>query len=182
MVIRTKQSLHGSINTPLKLVGRINVGSVVEQPNTYILRDEDGNEVVAVFTGSEVVFTATENDIRKGAVAATNQGVTVGTKVIPSYHTLEGAKLIQAGKRFVVTLQNYEYTKMQALICKYNSSLQKSVAVDKVSINSYVYPVGSTEVIASVTLDHATKAVDFGIINETAKPCVIRYFTYKEID
>ena len=46
---------------------------------TYTLLMQDGTEVIAVEFDEELVFTATADDIRKGTVAATASGVTVGT-------------------------------------------------------------------------------------------------------
>ena len=147
---------------------------------TYILVDEKGNEVAATLVDNETSFDATANDIRQGKVAATNSGVTVGTKEIPAYHTMEGAKVITAGKPFVVTLQRYNYTKLQVLICAYNTSLANSVATEKVSINGKVYAVNSTSEIATVTIDDENKQISLGIVNEGSSPCIMRYFTYKE--
>ena len=59
------------------------------QGGTFLLCDEAGTEVVAVVVGEETLFTATENDIRLGAVAATDKGVTTGEKFIPSYVVTE---------------------------------------------------------------------------------------------
>lgn len=151
---------------------------------TYILIDEDGNEIPAVFVADEVVFDATENDIREGMTAATAEGVTTGTKVIPSYHTTEGIKYIPVGDPLSVTLidqDRYDYTKLQAIICRYNTSLPESVATEKVSIDGSTYAVNSADVIASVIKDHTTKTIDFGIINNGDSPLVLRYFTCKEI-
>lgn len=46
---------------------------------TVILEDADGNQVTGVIVGSEVVFTATDEDVRKGKVYASDHGVSVGT-------------------------------------------------------------------------------------------------------
>lgn len=54
-------------------------GGIIEiAPDTIILIDEDGNEVAAHLTDSEVELTATANDIRLGTTAITNDGVTHG--------------------------------------------------------------------------------------------------------
>lgn len=152
------------------------------ETQTYILVDEDGNEVPAVLVSEETVFTATANDIRLGTVAATAEGVTEGTKDIPAYHTTEGTAFIPAGSACVIRLIDgkYDYTKLQAIICPYSGSLAGSVAAEKVSINDNVYAAGSTAVLASVTIDHDAESINLGIANEGSTPCVIRYFTYKE--
>ena len=46
---------------------------------TVKLVDENGNELVGIVTGSEIIFTATDADVRKGKVYASNEGVSVGT-------------------------------------------------------------------------------------------------------
>lgn len=147
----------------------------------YILVDENGNEIPAVLTEEEVDLTATANDIREGVIAVTDDGVIEGTKEIPSYHTTEGFKLIPVGEAYQLTaIPRYDYTKLQAICCVYNSTLSNSVAAEKVSINGLVYAVGSAEVLATVTLNPADEAIVFGVMNNGDKPIVIRYFTYKE--
>ena len=46
---------------------------------TVKLIDEDGNEIIGVIVGSEIVFTAEDSDVRKGKVYASDNGVSVGT-------------------------------------------------------------------------------------------------------
>lgn len=46
---------------------------------TFILEDENGNELTGIVVDQEVVFTATLADIVKGKVAGTDDGVVVGT-------------------------------------------------------------------------------------------------------
>lgn len=48
-------------------------------PRTCILIDEEGNELTGVIVDKEMIFTATAEDIVKGKVAATDNGVVVGT-------------------------------------------------------------------------------------------------------
>lgn len=149
---------------------------------TYVLEDEKGHEFAGVMVENTAVFDATPNDIRRGKVAATAEGVTTGEKEIPAYHTTEGTALIPVGSPFSIKLQDgrHDYTKLQVIICKYNGSMSGSVASEKVAINDKVYAVGSTEVLAEVTTDPENKTINLGITNEGATPCVIRYFTYKE--
>lgn len=151
---------------------------------TFILETPDGKEIPAVLTDREIVFTATANDIREGKVAATATGVTIGEKVIPSYHVNEGHRYIKPGTKFSIPLKSldlYKYTKLQAIICPYNNSIPESVAAEKVSIDGKVYDVNSTISISIVTTNDPEQSIDLGIINETDKPFVLRYFTYKEI-
>lgn len=148
---------------------------------TYILVDENGNEIPAVYVDSELVFTATENDIRKGTTAVTNDGVVEGTKEIPAYHTSEGYKIVTNGSKFAFHIDNYDYTKLQAIICPYNKSFSASVGAEKVVIDNSVYPVGSTASEATVIIDSENEHIDFGITNTSGSMYLIRYFTYKEI-
>lgn len=154
--------------------------------NTYLLITKSGQEIPATFVDAKTVFNATENDIRKGTVAATDKGVTMGTKVIPSYHTTKGYKIITNGSQFqtiaFTELELQDFSKFQAIICPYNNSIAKSVSVEKVAINEGVYAVNSTELLAKVTKDSVTKTINLGITNNSGSLYVLRYFTYKEID
>lgn len=164
------------------IIGNVVGGSPLVK--SYILETEEGKEIPAVLTAQEVIFDATPNDIREGKVAATGDGVTVGKKVIPSYHTNEGCRYIKPGTRFSIFLKSldlYKYTKMLAIICPYNNSIPESVSAEKVSIDGKVYNVNSTISIAIVSSNDSEKSIDLGITNETDKPFVLRYITYKEI-
>lgn len=153
----------------------------VEDVVSYILIDTDGNEIPAVLVDEEVVFTATSNDIRSGTVAATEDGVTVGEKEIPAYYTTEGVQLVPAGTDFIISIKDrYDYTKLQAIICPFNTSLADSVAAEKVCISDDIYAVGDTTVLATVTVDHDNGSINLGITNDSDSSYVIRYFTYKE--
>lgn len=152
---------------------------------TYILRDETGAELVATVVGEETVFTATANDIREGMVAATDKGVTTGTKVIPSYLTTEGYAIAMVGQSITLSFADsglYDYTKLQVIICPFNTTVEESVAAEKVVINDKIYVVQSTESIGAITKNHDTEQIEFGITNDGTVPWIIRYFTYKEIE
>lgn len=152
---------------------------------SYILETEDGQEIPAVLTSQEVVFTATPNDIREGKVAATGDGVTIGEKYIPSYHTTETARYIPAGSEFVIPLSimdRYDYTKLQVIICKFDGTIRDSVLSEKVAILDKVYDVGSNKELSTVVKDKNTKSINLGITNESGHPCVLRVFTYKEVE
>jgi hypothetical protein len=55
------------------------VGSYSSMGKTFIIEDEDGNELVGVVVDSEVIFTAVDSDVRKGKVYASDEGVSIGT-------------------------------------------------------------------------------------------------------
>lgn len=150
---------------------------------TLIITDADGNEVVGVVTGSEVVFTAKDNDVREGMVYASDNGVSVGTKNIPAYRTTQGEHLIDPGASFMIPLAHYnkyDYTKFQCVVCKLNTSLYDSVYTDKIVIDDYVYATNSVDVLSHVTKNADLKCIDFNIVNDSEDFYIIRYFTYKE--
>lgn len=150
----------------------------------YILVDENGNEIPAVLVSEETVFDATANDIRLGKTAVTDNGVTVGTKDIPPHYTSEGIEVVTAGSEMVIkTLtvgDRYDFTKFQAIVCPYTSSIAASVAAENVVIDEKVYAVKSSEVLATVTKNPTNKTISLGIKNTGNVPCLIRYITYKE--
>lgn len=160
------------------------IGSYSQLGKTFILTDESGNEYTGVVTDKEVIFDATDNDVRENVVYASDGGVSIGTKVIPSYHTYHGARIIAAGRQFSVQLQDmdaYDYTVLHGMICTYNTTLLNSTSVEKIVLYDEVFPVQSTEAIASVTKDAETQSIVLGITNDTTKPQIFRYITYKEI-
>lgn len=152
-------------------------------PKTYIFVDENGKEVAGVLVEEKTIFDATVNDVREGKVFAGDTGVKTGEKVIPSYHTEAGYTIIPNGSSFTIpfTDERYDYTKLQAIICPYNTSVADSVAADKITINDGVYAVNSAELIATITKDSENKTINLGITNNSGKDYLLRYFTYKEI-
>ena len=159
------------------------VGSYSQMGKTFVLVDEDGNELAGVVVSQETVFDATDNDVREGKIYASDEGVSTGTKNIPSYNTTEGFKWIPAGSDFVLYLYDgmHDYTKLQAIFCPFNTSLDDSVAAEKVAINDCVYPVQSSTFESNISVMEEPASIDFGITNSSDKPWLIRYFTYKEV-
>lgn len=151
---------------------------------TFMLQVNSGKtEIAATVVGEETVFDATPNDVRTGKTFATSSGVAVGTKDIPAYRTAQGAVIIKPNENFSIVLEGYsqyDYTKLQCLISKFNTSVDDSVAVDKVVIGDNVYAVNSTIPLAAVTKDAATKSIKLNIKNESSVDYVLRYFTYRE--
>lgn len=148
---------------------------------TLIIEDEAGNELVGVVVGKNVIFDATANDIRAGKVAATQNGVTTGEKEIPSYNTTEGYKVITNGSKFLITIPDFDYTKLQAVICSFNTDLINSVSTEKVVINDNVYPVQNATAESTVIVDKENQRIDLGITNTSGAIAILRYFSYKEI-
>lgn len=66
----------------MPIIGNV-IGGGSGAPKSIVLQTEDGEEMYAVLVDSEVIFTAGANDIRKGKIAATANGVVIGTAVIP---------------------------------------------------------------------------------------------------
>lgn len=161
------------------------IGNGAAPLKTVIIEDADGNQMTGVVTGSEVVFTATDNDVREGMVYASDEGVSTGTKIIPSYHTRRGTKAVKDGSSLSITTlasnDNYDYTQLQIIVCAYNSSLSNSVAAEMVGIENYVYNVKTTEVLSTITKNHDNKSIDLNIVNNTGDTLIIRFFTYKEV-
>lgn len=149
---------------------------------TYILVDEKGNEVAATLVDNETSFDATANDIRQGKVAATNSGVTVGTKEIPAYNTSQGRRTIKPGASLVIPMYSdkCQFTKFQAIICLYNTAVSDSLAAQLVAIEDKLYEVGSTAELATITVDVENQSINLGITNDGDTSLVIRYMTIKE--
>lgn len=152
----------------------------IDDTQTYILVTPEGEEIPAVLVEEETVFTATANDIREGAVAATDSGVTVGTKEIPAYQTHDGITVIPAGSKIRFELLEDGYTELQALICTFSGSLATSVATEQVVIEDQLYAVQSATAISKITYDSESNIVDFSAINESTSPMILRYMYYKE--
>lgn len=152
---------------------------------TLIMQDESGNEMVGVVTESAIVFTADpKTDIREGTVAATDAGVVTGEAVIPNYETSTGVKIVKAGSAFTISLithDTYDYTEIQCIICPFDTSMDQSIAAEKVVIGDDVYSANSTDSLATITKNTENKSVDLNIINTSDVPYIIRYFTYKEL-
>ena len=152
-------------------------------PKTYILTDENGNEMATgVIVGEKTVFDATPEDVRVDKVFASDEGVLTGIDT-KTYRTTFGRKSILNGESFSIELDDYDrynYTKFTAMIAPFNTTESDSVAANKVSINDAVYTVNSTTKLSDVTKNTSTKSIDLNIVNNTGSTCVIHYSTYKE--
>lgn len=149
---------------------------------TFVLVDKDGNEYPAVYVDSDVLITATPNDIRKGITAITSEGVVTGEKEIPNYRAVEGSARIKPGESMEIQLYSdmCQYTVLQAIVCGYNTSMRDSVSAEKVIINGAVYAVGSTETLSIVSIDPTAQTINLGLTNEATENVVIRYMIIKE--
>ena len=152
---------------------------------TFIIEDENGNEFVGVVTDIVQVFTATDDDVRAGVVYAGDNGVSIGSKEIPTYHTYEGYKVVVPGNLFELKLNAdnaYDYTKLQCIICPFNLSINESVSAEKVVIDNSVYNVNSVVEVSVVEKNLINNSISFGFINDTDKTYIIRYFTYRKVE
>ena len=154
-------------------------------PKSYLLIDDDGKGIPAVLVDEETIFTAKETDVREGKIFVNDAGVKTGTKIIPSYNTTEGFFMVLPGGNMSIPFTDkrdlYDYTKFQAIICPFNTSLADSVGAEKVSMNDKLYHVQSTNAISNVTKDTTSRNINLGIKNESGKIAIIYYVTYKEI-
>ena len=159
------------------------VGSGAAPIKTLIIEDENGNQVTGVVTDSLVVFDATDNDVRLGKTYVSDSGISTGSKDIPAYETTKDSLLVLPGESFSVVLDyrdRYDYTQLQAIIAKFNTSFDDSVEAEMIVLNDGVYATNSTEIISEITKNPDIKSIDFNIVNETDEIYVIHYFTYKE--
>ena len=160
------------------------IGGGAAPLKTLILEDENGNEFFGVVTDSAQLLTANaKNDIRSGTVAVTDEGIVTGSKEILEYRTTAAYRGILPGKSFTIPLSDhnkYDYTKLQCIIVKFNTSFSDSTSAEKIVINDGVYNVGSGEKIASVTKNEETQSIDLNITNTTENRYYIHYFTYRE--
>lgn len=62
----------------MSIIGNM-VGCYSPMGKTFIIEDENGNEITGIVVDQETIFTATAADIVKGKVAGTEDGVVVGT-------------------------------------------------------------------------------------------------------
>lgn len=153
-------------------------------PKTYILIDENGNELTGVYVESETIFTATDNDVRKGMVYASDVGVSIGTNDIPTYRTTAGSVIIDPGANFSIPISDYnkyDYTVFQCMISLVDfDDMNNSVNTSMIALNDGVYQVNSIEKLASVSKNTETLSIDLNITNDTENYYVIYYFTYRE--
>ena len=154
-----------------------------ENETVYLLTTTDSDDTAYAQLASQepVTLTATETDVRMGALAVTENGIIEGTKDIPPYHTKQGTVIFLPNEE--IKLQFYteihDYTGFQATIAKFNTEAKNSVDVEMVVINGSVYRVGSTDVISTVRKDTENKIIDLGIVNGDSK-CILRYILFKE--
>jgi hypothetical protein len=180
--VSAENSIRGSISSGASLTGHMAIGTVIEAAlSTFIIVDENNNEIAAVLVDEEVAVTAGPNDIRIGETAITGDGIIIGEKEIPRYRTAEGYRLVMPDAQFIIPHEDYDYEKLQAVVCGFNMTVAMSVKAIKVVLENKVYDVNSIAPLSLALKDHANSLVDLGIVNDTGEMCVIRYFMFKEV-
>lgn len=158
------------------------VGGITGYGKTFILTDENGNELTGVVVGEETIFTADASDIKIGKIAAIDSGVVEGTDT-KTYRTEQGSQLILQGESFSLVLDlydQYSYTKFQCIIAQFNTSFEDSVCAEKISLNNCVYNTNSVEEVSVVTKNIENRSIDLNIVNDTEHMYVVHFITYKE--
>lgn len=176
---RTGITAKMSLDEMAETISYMDVGS--DDTQTYILVDENGIEYPAVMVDNPVVLTATRNDVRIGTTAVTEEGVITGEKVIPPYYATEGTKVVTNNSPFVISIRDYDYTKLQVILCPYDKNMANSVSAEKVVINDSLYLVRSTTVETTVSVNEELKRIELGVVNTSGSPYIIRFFTMKEM-
>ena len=62
----------------MKIVGNM-VGCYSPMGKTFIIEDENGNQITGIVVDQETILTATAADIVAGKTAGTEDGIVVGT-------------------------------------------------------------------------------------------------------
>ena len=55
------------------------VGGITGYGKTFVLVDENGNEITGVLVDEITIFDATADDIKLGKIAASDSGIVIGT-------------------------------------------------------------------------------------------------------
>ncbi len=162
----------------MSIIGNM-VGCYSPIGKTFTLVDESGNEItMGVVTDSEVVFTATDNDVREGMVYASDTGVSVGNKTIPSYHTEYGSNIVLANNAVIIETHEYNYSNLLVTIMTYNISASKSTFVTYVSINNGMYAVGNSEKISDIVIDEVNEQINLGLT--VPEKSIVKYLVTRE--
>lgn len=151
---------------------------------TFVITDDDGNEIIGVVTAQEQIFTATDNDVREGLTYASDDGVSQGSKTIPEYETVSGSQMIKPGCTFTIPLYEkkaYDYTSFQCMVSLVDfDDLDNSVNTNMISVNDGVFEVNSTNKLSNVVKNFETQSIDLNMTNNTENSYFIHYFTYRE--
>ena len=145
---------------------------------TLMFVDEAGNEFVGVVTDSEMILTASDNDVREGAVYVSDNGLSVGTKNIPVYYARYGSKFVLANNKATLSVPEYDYDSIMITISTYNSSLSESVTSTYLSVYDSMYIAGNNIKVSDIIVDKENEEISLGIT--VSEKSVLRYFVIKE--
>lgn len=152
---------------------------------TYELQYNGGTTpIMAVVVDEEKVFDATENDVRKGKVFASSNGVKIGTKNIPAYETRMSYFVVKPNEPFSIPLSDedrYDYTKFQCIIVVHSSDYSSNVTTKYISMNDGLFSVETSSKVSNITKNSKTKSIDLNMTNNSSDVYEIIYFTYKEV-
>lgn len=154
------------------------VGSYSQLGKTLLLVDADGNQIPGVIVDQEVIFTATDNDVREGLVYASDGGVSTGTKDIPSYYTSYGCRMIPANTEVCISVPECDYSNLLIIITAYSTSIKESVSSTYVSMNDGMYAVNSAAKLSDIIIDVENEEINLGLI--VPEKSVIRYLVTRE--
>lgn len=151
-------------------------------PKLIEIADGNGNTFIGAVTDSEVALDATRADVKVGKMFAANEGIQEGEDT-KTYRTTIMNYLIFPGENYSIPLSQYDqynYTKLNCMIAKFNTAISDSTAVEKVVLNDCVYNVNSTVALSSVIKNKETTSIDLNIANDTEYTYVVYVATYKE--
>ena len=161
----------------MSIIGNM-AGCYSPMGKTFIIEDENGNEITGVVTEQEQIFTATDNDVREGMVYASDNGVSTGTKNIPGYHTRYGYKFALPGSEVKISVPEYNYNNLFVTITTYDSSVDGSLSSTYVAIDGRMYVAGSATKISDITVDTVNEQINLGMT--VTEKSVVRYLVTKE--
>lgn len=152
------------------------VGTYSTLGKTFIIEDDNGNEIVGVITANEQVFDATPEDVKLGKTFAYDGGVGVGTD---TKMAVASSCIIAPSAPLTIPLSEYDaydYTKFQCVIFVRNNPAN----IIGYTVDDSVFLIGSSTQVATVSKNADTHSVDLNINNDSTQEYEIRYFTYRE--
>ena len=158
------------------------VGTYSPVGKTFIIHDDDGNEIVGVVTENAQVFNATPADVKLGKTFAYDGGIGIGTDT-RTYRSIASSCTIFPGNPLTIPLSEndaYDYTKFQAVIVVFSSDYSNSAEIVGYTVNDSVFLVDSSTKVSSISKNAYTKSIDFNINNTSNQTYEIHYFTYRE--
>lgn len=154
------------------------VGGGAAPLKTVILEDESGNQFTGVCVDSLQIFDATDNDVREGKTYVSDNGASVGTKTIPSYHTTYGHKVIKSDTEITISVDEFDFSNLFVTITTYNTAVSNSFSATYVAIDGGMYAVGNGEKISDIIADMENEKINLGMT--VPEKSVVRYLVTRE--